>query len=105
VNEGIVQIILAVIALLGTVITAIVAPYIRAKYTAEKRQEAYEYVTIAVRAAEQVLKAIDPSGEKRKAYVLAFMDQMGLKVTDDELDVMIEAAVKELNLITSEVLG
>ena len=104
-NEGIVQIILAVIALLGTVITAIVAPYIRAKYTAEKRQEAYEYVTIAVRAAEQVLKAIDPSGEKRKAYVLAFMDQMGLKVTDDELDVMIEAAVKELNLITSEVLG
>jgi adenylylsulfate kinase-like enzyme len=104
-DNGMVQIILAIIALLGTVITAIVAPYIKAKYTAEKRQEAYEYVTIAVRAAEQVLKAIDPSGEKRKAYVLAFMDQMGLKVTDDELDVMIEAAVKELNLITSEVLG
>jgi type II secretory pathway pseudopilin PulG len=103
-DSGLVQIILAVIALLGTVLTAIVAPYIRAKYSAEKRAEAYEYVTIAVRAAEQVLKAVDPYGDKRKAYVLTFMEQIGVKVTEDELDIMIEAAVKELNIIVNEAL-
>lgn len=103
-DNGIVQIILAVIALLGTVITAIVAPYIRAKYSAEKRQEIYEYVEIAVKTAEQILKKHDPDGSKRKEFVLRQLNDKGFKINEDELNMLIEAAVQELNTVVNEAL-
>lgn len=97
-NEGIVQIILAIIALLGTVITAIVAPYFRKKYSREQRQEIYEYVDIAVKTAEQILKKHDPTGKLRKEFVLKRLNDKGFKLTENDLNMMIEAAVLELNL-------
>ena len=101
-DNGMVQIILAVIALMGTVITAIVAPYIREKYTKEQRDKIYTYADIAVRAADQVLKAEDPCGKKRKAFVLDFMESKGFKLTEHELNIIIEAAVLNLNKAINE---
>lgn len=103
-NEGIVQIILAVIALLGTVITAVIAPYIREKYTKEQLRKISIYADIAVRAADQVLKIEDPSGKKRKAFVLDFMESKGFKLTEHELNIIIEAAVLNLNKAIDEAL-
>ncbi len=97
-DNGLVQIILAVIALLGTIITAMVAPYIRTKYSKEKRQEIYEYVDIAVKTAEQILKKHDPNGTLRKEFVLRHLNEKGFKLTEDDLNMMIEAAVLELNM-------
>ena len=100
-DNGIIQIILAVIALLGTIMTAVV-PYVKSKYTEAKRNEIYRYVEIAVLAAEQILKIKDPDGSKRKQYVIDFLNSKGFKLSPQELDTIIEAAVKELNFITQE---
>jgi len=103
-DNGIVQIILAVIALLVAVITTILAPWIRAKYSAEKRAEINDYIKATVRAADQILKVSDPTGKFRKEFVLNFINRKGFKLTEDELNILIEAAVKELNLIQKRVL-
>ena len=103
-DNGMVQIILAVIALMGTVITAIVVPLIKAKYDAEKRSKVYEYIEIAVNAAEQILKVEDPTGEKRKQFVVDYLNDKGLKISVQDLNMMVEAAVNQLNIIQKQAL-
>ncbi len=49
-----------------------------------------------VEAAEQLFKADDPTGEKRKSYVEEQLTQLGYLV-NDRIDAYIEAAVYELN--------
>ena len=102
-DNGMIQIILAVIALLGTIVTAVVAPYVKSKYTEAKRNEIYRYAEIAVLAAEQIFKIQDPDGSKRKQYVIDFLNSKGFKLNPQELDIIIEAAVRELNFITQEI--
>ena len=94
-----VQIILAIIGLLGTAITAIVVPLIKAKYDAEKRAKVYEYIEIAVNAAEQILKVEDPTGQRRKEFVVDYLNSKGLKISLQDLNMMIEAAVNQMNMI------
>ena len=98
-DNGMVQIILSVIALLGTITTVLIAPWIRAKYSAEKRAEVMDYVEAGVLAAEQIFKVTDPTGKLRKQFVLKFLNDKGFKISEDEINILIEAAVKELNLI------
>lgn len=103
-DDGTVQIILAIIGLLGTAITAIVVPLIKAKYDAEKRSKIYEYIEIAVNAAEQILKVEDPTGEKRKQFVVDYLNDKGLKISVQDLNMMVEAAVNQLNMIQHQAL-
>ncbi len=103
-DDGVVQIILAIIGLLGTVITAILVPWIKIKYDAEKRAKIYEYVDIAVNAADQILKVEDPTGEKRKQFVVDYLNDKGFKISMKDLDMIIEAAVNQLNIIQKQAL-
>lgn len=103
-DAGLVQIILALIGLLGTAITAIVVPLIKAKYDAEKRAKVYEYIEIAVNAAEQILKVEDPTGQKRKQFVVDYLNDKGLKISVQDLNTMVEAAVNQLNMIQKQAL-
>ena len=103
-DDGTVQVILAIIGLLGTAITAIVVPLIKAKYDAEKRSKVYEYIEIAVNAAEQILKVEDPTGEKRKQFVVDYLNDKGLKISVQDLNMMVEAAVNQLNIIQKQAL-
>ena len=48
-------------------------------------------------AAEQILKIQDGS-----KHVINFINSKGFKLSPQELDTIIEAAVKELNFITQE---
>ena len=52
----------------------------------------------AVWAAEQLFKKNDPTGEKRKAFVQEHILER-FKISEEELNILIEAFVKELNLI------
>ena len=52
----------------------------------------------AVWAAEQLFKKNDPTGEKRKAFVQEYILER-FKISEEELNILIEAFVKELNLI------
>lgn len=102
-NEGIVKIVLALITLLGTIITGVLVPYLRSRTTKEQRENIYFLVTLAVQAAEQIY--FKPGqGEEKKEYVINYLLSRGIKLTVEDLDLFIEAAVLELNMIKDKAL-
>lgn len=92
------NIILAVIALLSAIVTGLLTPYIRAKYSQQKVDNIYSWVKRGVQAAEQVLKIVDPTGEKRKEFVITYLNKKGIKITGYDREIFIESAVNELNI-------
>lgn len=97
-DEGLVKIILGVISLLGTIITVVLVPYLKSKTTEKQRDNIYTIVSLAVSAAEQIY--FKPGeGKKKKEYVVNYLSSKGIKLTIEDLNIFIEAAVKELNLI------
>lgn len=97
-DNGIVEIGTAIIALLGAVITYIVVPYIKSKTTEQQQKNLAFWVKAAISAAEQIYA--DPKmGEQKKTYVLEFIQKLGIVISEEELDTLIEAAVLELNKI------
>lgn len=104
-NEGLFKIILALIPVIGAILTSFIIPLIKEKIETEKLAK-YEYwVTMAVNAAEKLFPEIK-SGESKKEYVVNFLNDLLNKnkvvVTEEQLNVLIEAAVNELNNIKSE---
>ena len=95
-------IIKVVIPILGAIITYILVPLILQKTTKEQRNNIYFWVKIAVGAAEQIY-AEKGQGKLKKEYVVDFLTSKGINITIQELDVLIEAAVKELNLVQEKV--
>lgn len=85
------------IPILGTIITYILVPFLKQKTTKEQRENIYNLVKIAVKAAEQMHDAGLINIPKKK-YVINFLTSKGINITIQDLDVMIEAAVQELNL-------
>ena len=77
--------------------TAYLLPYLKSKGHLEKLGETMEYITIAVRAAEQIFVG-SGLGEKKKAYVLQWLKDHNITVDLDKVDTMIESAVYDLNL-------
>jgi hypothetical protein len=87
-----------VIPILGAILTYLIVPFIKSRTTKEQRDEVYFWVRVAVSAAEQIYKE-KGKGVEKKEYVVKFLGSMGINSTIQELDALIEAAVKELNLI------
>lgn len=85
----------AIVTLLVAVITAFVIPMLRAKLTNEKLAEVQLWVTVAVRAAEQLFNGHD-QGQAKKQFVVDSLAKHGFTIDADQLDQMIEAAVNEL---------
>ena len=86
----------AVAALIGVIVTCVLIPFIKSKTTASQQAEINAWVKIAVSAAEQIFNG-GGRGEEKKAYVIAWLKEHGVKVDETELDALIEAAVYELN--------
>ena len=82
----------AVIALLAAVVSTFLVPWIKEKVEAQKLEKIMDWVTIAVSAAEQIYNE-SGMGEKKKQYVLDFLEDKGLTVDINSVDAMIEAAV------------
>lgn len=82
----------AVIALLAAVVSTFLVPWIKGKVEAQKLEKVADWVTIAVSAAEQIYNE-SGMGEKKKQYVLDFLEDKGLTVDINSVDAMIEAAV------------
>lgn len=103
-DEGLVKIILAIITLLGTIITVVIVPYINAKRenyrentSEEKRKHHLAIIKTAVYAVEQLMDA-GVLEIPKKDVVLEYVRGLGLEMTEADLDMFIEAMVKELNL-------
>ena len=101
-SELFVKIALAIISIVGAIITGVLIPYLRTKIAANKLAEIQYWVNAAVTAAEQIFNE-PKTGSQKKKYVMDFLSKLGVNLTEDELNVLIEAAVKELNLLQEPV--
>ena len=104
-DEKIFQIILASIPVFGAIITGFIIPFIKEKIDAEKLAK-YEYWTsMAVKCAEMIFKE-QGMGEAKKEYVVNFLNEMFNKnkvvITSEQIEILVEAAVKELKLIENK---
>ena len=90
-----------IIPIIGAILTTILVPLFRAKTTSEQRENIYFWVQVAVSGAEMIY-AEKGQGILKKEYVLGFLEHQKINLTMEELDVLIEAAVNELNLIKSD---
>lgn len=87
-----------VIPVMGAIITYILVPFFKSKTTKQQRENIYFWVRIAVQAAEMIYNE-SGKGKDKKQYVIDFLTSKGINMTIEELDVLIEAAVKELNIM------
>lgn len=98
-NENLFKIIIALIPIIGTIITGFVVPLLIAKLGNEKLATISTWTTYAVKCAEMIFIG-EKQGEEKKQYVFDFlMDMFNKKkivITKEQLNVLIEAAVKEL---------
>lgn len=103
-NIDITQIVVAVIGLLGLVVTSVLVPLIRTKINAEQWDTIYNYAVAAVQAAEIIIGA--GKGEEKfawaKEYIEAQCKAHGIKIDMDTVQVAIENAWKDLGLDTHE---
>lgn len=85
-----------ILSLVSVIVTGIIIPLVKQKYGREKVISVMEAVDIAVKAAEQIYTKTG-QGQLKKQYVLMRLNEQGIKISEKELDDMIEAAVLELN--------
>ena len=84
----------ALIALLATLITTFLIPYLQKKLSAEKLEELKKWVGVAVNAAEQLYGS--KTGQQKKDYVISFLLSKGITFDTNEVEAMIEAEVYKL---------
>ena len=90
------QIILAVITLIGALITRYLIPWIKEK-TNEKQFEALKILAkVGVYAAEQLFST--EQWKEKKQYVLDFLKQNGYEIDAPAVDALIESLVRELRI-------
>lgn len=97
------DLILAVIPVLATIITVFIVPYLKSKINSEKLAQYEEWGHMAVQAAE-MLWSESGKGKDKKAYVVEFLNNLINKnktvITDAQLNVLIESAVKQFKICT-----
>ena len=96
-TEIIVKIIFSIVLIL---VSTYLIPYLKTLRDDVRWQKLINMVEAAVNAAEQTIK--EPgSGKEKKEMVVKFvtkwMEEQGISVTEDEVDALIEAAVKKMN--------
>lgn len=95
------------IPILGAILTYMIIPYLKAKTTSNQREYVYEWVKMAVYAAEQ-MAAAGLINIPKKEYVVNYINrkleekEIKLKLTVEDLNAMIEAAVRELRIAQGE---
>lgn len=98
-NENIFNLIVSLIPVLGAILTSFLIPYIRVNINTARLGQYKEWARLAVKAADMLWKETGHGGDK-KAYAVRFLDNLfntnKTVVTKDQLDVLIEAAVKEM---------
>lgn len=91
------QVIVAVLTLVFSLISAFLIPYLKTKVTGEQLDTIKFWVNIAVEAAEMIYTGTG-RGEEKKAYVVEFLNSKGFTLNTTEIENLIEAAVLELKL-------
>lgn len=100
ISESILEIVLV---LIGLVITRFLVPFLKEKYTAQKVENIYDTIVKAVRAAEQIYQESGVGIELKKPYVVEYVRSKGINISEKDLDVLIESAVKMLQILEKEI--
>lgn len=100
-NIDITQIVVALIGLLGALITTFVIPWLKTKLDTEKQKKLEQLVNIGVYAAEQLFPG-EKLGELKKKYVQDLLAKMGYDIDLQAVDAAIEAEVKKMNKKATE---
>lgn len=93
---SVVNILYVVLSIVSVIVTGVVVPLIKKKWKQQDINNAMEMVEIAVKAAEQIYRQ-SGQGNLKKQYVKEFLKDHKIKISEDELNNMIEATVLELN--------
>lgn len=84
----------AIITIVSLVLTGIVIPYIKQRIGEEKTENLKKWVSVGVKAAEQIYGS--KTGQQKKEYVVSFLLSKGIVFNVDEVEAMIEAEVYKL---------
>ena len=90
------QIILAVITLIGAVLTGFVIPWIKGKLDERQYDMFATLVRVGVYAAEHLCTSEE--WKEKKAYVVNLLMENGYTVDATAVDALIEATVRELRI-------
>ncbi len=96
------QIVLAIITIIGALVSAYVVPFIKTKITDADMQRLMEFVKIAVRCANQIFTP--EQWEQKKQYVLNLVKEfietnLKIALTDEQINAIIEGIVNEIKSI------
>ena len=98
-NNNWFNLILAIIPVLGLVITGFIIPLIKEKIGFEKLVKYEEWAIQAVQAAELIFNE-KGMGKTKKEYVINFLNKMFNKkktvITPEQIEILIESAVKTM---------
>lgn len=95
--------------ILGIIVLRYLVPYLKEKIGVEKLKSVTENtknIAEAVKAGVEAAGKKFPtsgSGEIRKEYVIKYINSKGFQITELELDVLIESAVKVLDILENEI--
>lgn len=95
-DDAMLKIILALIGLLGTVITYIVVPFIKTRTTKEQRDNVQFWTETAVVAIEKYYEGQSQKGPLKKEFVIDFVKKQGFNISEDQLNILIDAIVEEI---------
>lgn len=95
-NINLTQIILAIITLIGGLLTRYVIPWIKGKLDDRQTNALNMFVDIFVYAAEMIYNS--DQGKEKKEYVLNLLKDKGYDIDDESINALIEATVKKLKI-------
>ena len=89
-----------VISIVAALIGVYLVPYLKNKLADEKYAQLLSMVEVAVRAAEQTLGSGDGYLKKEEVMrvVVIWMADNGIKISEEQLNQLVEAAVFNMNL-------
>lgn len=90
------KILLAIITLVGTVVSGFVIPWLKNKLTDHQYDTLASLVRVGVFAAEQLFTS--EQWKEKKQYVVDLLEENGYKVDVTAVDALIEATVRELRI-------
>ena len=103
-RDIIMQILRLVIMVATALITTYLIPWIKSHTDTEKLYAVMRWAHEAVMAAEQIYGA--QTGAEKKRYARAYLKKIALtakiEISDEELDMLIEAAVGEMNVTVNQ---
>lgn len=98
------EVILALIPVLGAIITYFIIPYIKTNISSAKLAQYREWATLAVKTAEMLWRETG-QGDEKKAYVVQFLTDLfnskKIVITEEQMNVLIESAVKEMKELSN----